>query len=190
MYLMNPVYKLVKRTEETARPYKIAVISFKEICFPLLASYSVTGEINSVYYPAIFKIAIHCEVAPLAKAATPAKVATIAKAATRAEAATRAKAATRAEAAIRAEDATLAEAATRAKDAIRAEDATLAKAATVAKVFYIRVISGRTYLVAVFICFKIIKFLLCVFFHFAFPFNALPSSLCLSYHHYYCYQHI
>ena len=157
MYLMNPVYKLVKRTEETARPYKIAVISFKEICFPLLASYSVTGEIYSVYYPAIFKIAIHCEDAMLAKAATRAKVATLA------------------EDAMLAKAAIPAEAATRAEGATRAEAATPAEVATLAKVFYICVISGRAYLTTVFISFKIVKFLLCVFFHFAFPFNGSPQ---------------
>lgn len=178
MYLMNSFYKLVKRAEETARPYKIAVISFKEICFPLLASYSVTSEIYSVYYPAIFKIATLAKIAPRAK------IAPLAKAAARIEIAIRTKIATLAKIA------TLTEVVGIAEAAKIAEDTTIAEGAIITKVFYICVISSRAYHVAIFISCKIIKFLLCVFFHFAFPFNALPSSLCLSYHHYYCYQHI
>ncbi len=80
-----------------------------------------------------------------------------------------------AEGAIIAEGAPFTEGAKNAEAATRAEGATRAEDAIVIKVFYIRVISGRAYLVAIFISFKIIKFLLCVFFHFAFPFNGSPQ---------------
>ena len=86
-----------------------------------------------------------------------------------AKAATRAKVATLAEDAMLAKAAIPAEAATRAEGATRAEAATPAEVATLAKVCYICVISGRAYLTTVFIYFKIIKFLLCIFFHFAVP---------------------